>query len=204
MVWRDSRPLWSPFSVYRVWRCPSPVPVVPLQGDDKCSSGTRWIAPQFLETGSPWPSDLLFLQRVCNVQLLILWKGQICLRLCATWISSRARSLKSLKGWHYDIGHRVCITGLGQKANKRQLQANSQLTGVKGPKRAESAVQPDPDARSTLIQIKSRWIDVLLSCTSAWCGTLVNPCKLYTNLCAMGSARLLRIPGSLWRLWPYH
>eukprot|EP00434_Breviolum_minutum_P029039 symbB.v1.2.025687.t1/scaffold2428.1/size79313/4 len=26
-------------------------------------------------------------------------------------------------GWHYDIGHRVCITGLGQKANKRQLQA---------------------------------------------------------------------------------
>lgn len=69
---------------------------------------------------------------------------------------TRARSLKSLKGWHYDIGHRVCITGLGQKANKRQLQANSQLTGVKGRKRAESAVQPDPDARSTLIQIKSR------------------------------------------------
>ena len=28
-----------------------------------------------------------------------------------------------LKGWHYDVGYRVCVTGLGQKANKRDLQA---------------------------------------------------------------------------------
>ena len=36
------------------------------------------------------------------------------------------QSLRPLQqGWHYDIGHRVCVTGLGQKANKRQLQASN-------------------------------------------------------------------------------
>ena len=36
------------------------------------------------------------------------------------------QSLRPLQqGWHYDIGHRVCVTGLGQKANKRQLQARN-------------------------------------------------------------------------------
>mmetsp|Transcript_44668 Transcript_44668/g.83408 ORF Transcript_44668/g.83408 Transcript_44668/m.83408 type:complete len:154 (-) Transcript_44668:38-499(-) len=27
-------------------------------------------------------------------------------------------------GWHYDLGHRICITGLGQKATKTRLQAS--------------------------------------------------------------------------------
>ncbi|CAE7231573.1 Rbp1 [Symbiodinium necroappetens] len=26
-------------------------------------------------------------------------------------------------GWHYDLGHRICITGLGAKATKTRLQA---------------------------------------------------------------------------------
>ena len=30
------------------------------------------------------------------------------------------------RGWHYDLGHRICITGLGAKATKTRLQVPPQ------------------------------------------------------------------------------
>lgn len=183
MVWRDSRPLWSPFSVYRVLRCPSPVPVVPLQGDDKCSSGTRWIAPQFLETGSPWPSDLLFLQRVCNVQLLILWKGQICLRLCATWISSHAlcfqqkharaytstefEKLERLALWHWTPSLYYWI---GTKGKQETAAGQLATHGSKGPKTCRKRFSTRPRCQ---IDFDSDQISV------NWCLTVLHQCLVW-------------------------
>ena len=61
-----------------------------------------------------------------------LWEAFATLNLCTLQVTTGFSLWDLWQGWHYDIGHRVCVTGLGQKANKRQLQAGTWSTWTLG------------------------------------------------------------------------